>query len=91
MRKKIISIKNSLTNIKIYTSKKNIEVLKKNSKDYIDNEIEMQNTINYYENKINELQEEIDEYVIREEDYKEEINYLKDQIVIYENNYEEDY
>ena len=82
--KKIISINNSLTNIKIYTTKKNIEILKKNSKDYIDDEIEIQNTINYYENKIYELQEEIDEYVEKEKDYKEEINYLKEQIIIYE-------
>jgi len=82
--KKIISINNELESVKIYTTKKNIEILKKNNKDYIDDEINMQNTINYYENKIYELQEEIDEYVEKEEDYKEEIYDLKEQIIMYE-------
>ena len=39
-------------------------------------------------NKINELQQKIDEYVEKEWEYQEEINNLKDQIVMYQNDNE---
>ena len=86
--KRIISINNELYDVKIYTTKENIEVLKKNYKDYIDVELQTQNMINSYENRINELRKRIDEYVQKEWKYKEEIDNLKNQIFIYENNNE---
>ena len=86
--KKIVSINSQLQNIKIYTTKENIEILKKNYKNYTDIEVQTQNTINFYENKINELQQKIDEYVEKEWEYQEEINNLKDQIVMYQNDNE---
>lgn len=61
---------------------------KKNYKNYTDIEVQTQNTINFYENKINELQQKIDEYVEKEWEYQEEINNLKDQIVMYQNDNE---
>ena len=78
--KKIVSINSQLQNIKIYTTKENIEILKKNYKEYTDIEVQTQNTINSYEKRINELQQKIDEYVEKEWDYKEEINELKNQL-----------
>ena len=86
--KKIVSINSQLQNIKIYTTKENIEILKKNYKNYTDIEVQTQNTINFYENKINELQQKIDEYVEKEWEYQEEINDLKDQIMMYQSNTE---
>ena len=83
--KKIISINNELQDIKIYTTKENIEILKKNYKDYRDIEVQTQNIINSYENRINELQQKIEEYVQKEWEYQEEINELKEQIVMYQN------
>lgn len=86
--KKIVSINSQLQNIKIYTTKENIEILKKNYKNYTDIEVQTQNTINFYENKINELQQKIDEYVEKEWEYQKEINDLKDQIMMYQSNTE---
>ena len=86
--KKIVSINSQLQNIKIYTTKENIEILKKNYKNYTDIEVQTQNTINFYENKINELQKKIDEYVEKEWEYQEEINNLKDQIFMYQSDNE---
>lgn len=40
--KKIISINNQLQDVKIYTSKENIEILKKNYKDYTNTEVQCQ-------------------------------------------------
>jgi len=84
--KKIVSVNNELQDIKIYTTKENIEILKKNYKDYNDVEIQTQNMINSYERRINELQQKNNEYVQKEWGYKEEINNLKNQIVMYQNN-----
>ena len=53
--KKIVLINNQLQDVKIYTSKENIEILKKNYKNYTDSQIQYQNTINYYEKEINGL------------------------------------
>jgi len=86
--KKIVSINNHLQDIKIYTSKENIEVLKNNYKNYTDGEVQYQNTINSYEKKINELQAKIDEYIQNEEEYQEEINNLKNQLLMYESSNE---
>jgi len=82
--KKIVSINNQLQDIKIYTTKENIEMLKKNHNDYNDYEVQHQNIINSYEKEINELEEKINEYVKKEEDYKEEITNLKNQLFMYE-------
>lgn len=79
--KKIISINNDISNVKIYTTKENIEILKKNYQNYIDNETNRQNMIDYYDNRIEELQNEIEEYIEKEEKYQEEINSLKEQIL----------
>ncbi|MBQ3020698.1 MAG: helix-turn-helix transcriptional regulator [Bacilli bacterium] len=86
--KKIVLINNQLRDIKIYTTKENIEILKKNYEKYTDIEVQHQNTINYYENEINNLQSKIDYYIQKELEYKEEINELKNQIFMYENNEE---
>ena len=83
--KKIISINNELQNVKIYTAKENIEILKKNYKDYTNVEVQTQNMINSYESRIDELQQKIDEYIQKESDYQEKINNLKDQIIMYQN------
>ena len=86
--KKIVSINNHLQDVKVYTTKENIEILKENYKEYTDIEVQTQNTINSYESRINELQEKIDEYVEKEWEYQEEINDLKDQIMMYQNDNE---
>ena len=86
--KKIVSINNQLQDVKVYTTKENIEKLKKNYKDYTDIEVQHQSTINYYENEINELQKKVDNYIQKEWEYKEEINDLKNQLSMYENNNE---
>jgi len=82
---KIISINNGFYDIKIYTTKENIEILNNNYKDYTDVEVNMQNMINSYEKRINELQQKIDDYVQKEWEYQEEINNLKNKIVMYNN------
>ena len=84
--KKIVSINNQLQNVKVYTTKENIDILKKNYKDYTDVEVQHQNTINSYEKEINELQNKLDEYVQKEWEYQEEINNLKNQLFMYESN-----
>lgn len=87
--KKIISINNELQNVKIYTAKENIEILKKNYKDYTNVEVQTQNMINSYESRIDELQQKIDEYIQKESDYQEKINNLKYQIIMYQNENEQ--
>lgn len=79
--KKIISINNDISNVKIYTTKENIEILKKNYQNYIDNETNRQNMIDDYDNRIEELLNEVEEYIEKEEEYQEEINSLKEQIL----------
>ena len=86
--KKIVSINNHLKDVKVYTTKENIEILKRNYKDYTDIEVQTQNMINSYESRINELEQKIDEYAEKEWEYQEEINNLKDQIVMYQNDNE---
>ena len=84
--KKIVSINNQLQDVKIYTTKENIDILKKNYKDYTEAEVQHQNMINYYENEINELQQKVDEYIQKEWEYQEEINNLKSQLSMYDSN-----
>jgi len=72
--------------VKVYTTKENIEILKRNYKDYTDIEVQTQNMINSYESRINELQQKLDEYVQKEWEYREEINNLKNQLFMYESN-----
>ena len=86
--KKIISINSQLKDIKIYTTKENIEILKKNYEDYTDVEVQTQNMINTYENRIDELQQKIEEYVQKENENQEEISDLKNKILMYENDNE---
>ena len=69
--KKIISINNQLYDIKVYTTKENIEILKKNYKNYTDVEVQNQNIINSYEKEINKLQQKIAVYIQNEEKYQE--------------------
>ena len=47
--------------INVYTNKENIQILNNNKKNYYNNQEEtmFQNTINEYENRINELEEQI--------------------------------
>ena len=84
--KKIVSINNQLQDVKIYTTKENIDILQKNYKDYTEAEVQHQNMINYYENEINELQQKVDEYIQKEWEYQEEINNLKSQLSMYNSN-----
>ena len=83
--KKIVSINPELQNVKVYTTKENIEKLKKNYDNYTNEEVQRQNMINSYEKRIEELQQQIDEYVQKEWYYQEEINNLKDELSIYKN------
>jgi transcriptional regulator with XRE-family HTH domain/membrane protein implicated in regulation of membrane protease activity/cell division protein FtsB len=83
--KKIMVINNQLYNIRIYTTKENIRILKKNYKEYIDVEAQIQNMINSYEKMISGLHQKIDDYVQREWEHEEEINDLKDQLNICKN------
>lgn len=84
--KKITSIDSELHDIKVYTTKENIELLKKNYDDYITNRKEEENIINYYEGRINELNEKIDEYILNENKYNEEISTLKEELNRYKDN-----
>ena len=83
--RKIIPINNELQNVKIYTTKENIELLKNNYNKY-NNEIETrQNLINSYESKINELEYQIDRYSEKVFEYEEKINNLEEKLFVYEN------
>lgn len=85
---KIVSVNPGLVNVKVYTTKENINILKNNYDNYTNDEVQIQNMINSYEKRINELQQQIEEHIEKEWEYQEEINYLKDQIVMYQNNNE---
>jgi len=84
--KKISVINNQLYDLKIITTKENIEILKKNFNIYTNQEIDRQNMINSYEKELNELELKINDYIEKEIGYQEEINNLKEQIFMYENN-----
>ena len=82
--KKIINITNDIISIKIYSSKENIDKLKKNHDKFISLEIQNQNMINDYEKRINELSNKLSTYISKENTYIEEINNLKEQLKIYQ-------
>ncbi len=80
--KQIILINNNLKDIVIYASKENIEKLKINENKYYQQE--ENNLTRQYEEKINELENELTEYEIKINDYEDTINYLNGQIQNYE-------
>lgn len=57
--KKIITMNSAIENITVYASSENITKLKNNWKNYVDERIEHDNTINSYERRINELESTI--------------------------------
>lgn len=60
--KKIFSINNEIKDLKIYTTKENIEILKKNYSNYVNAQIQVNNIISSYEEKVAELQNQINKY-----------------------------
>lgn len=66
--------------IKVYTTKENIELLKNNQQKYFEkiNEEEIQNQINQYENRINDLESIIDEKEFEIERLNEELYVIKE-------------
>ena len=84
--KKITNVNNEVLDIKVYSTKDNINKLKDNYTNYISAENEIQNTINYYEKQVNELEQKLNEYSLKEEYYLEQINTLQDQVTYYKNN-----
>lgn len=83
-KKKIINITDDIISIKIYSSKENIDKLKKNHDKFINIEIQNQNIINDYEKRINELSNKLSTYISKENNYIEEINNLKEQLKVYQ-------
>jgi len=79
---KIITITNEVKSIKIYTSKENIEKLKSN-RDFYLQEIE-NNKINYYENRIEELEKQNEKYFNQIKEYEQEIANLENQLFQYQ-------
>lgn len=60
--KKIIPINNEIYDMVVYASKENIENLKNNQNIYFEEQKHYDDTINFYENRINELEIELEEY-----------------------------
>ena len=85
---KVICLNTDFTEMKIYTTKENIEKLEKNHSDYHTNEKQMEDAIISYENTIRQLEEEIDVYIAKEWAYQQEIEELKSQISMYQNTIE---
>ena len=84
--KKVISVEYELMDMKVYTTKENIEKLEKNINDYYDNEKQLQDTKISYENKIYKLEEEINEYLAKEWEYQQKIEELESRIIMNHNN-----
>ena len=63
-----------LNDIKIYASKENIKVLKKNSDDHYSVQKKYENAVEEYEQKINEYSIEISDLEEKIERYEEELN-----------------
>lgn len=74
--KKIISIDNEIYDIVVYTSKENIDKLKNNYNSYFENQRYYDDAIDFYENRINELE-------IENEEYKNKVSLLEEQIEFY--------
>ena len=83
--KKIININNEIKSLKIYASKDNISIIKNNRKTYYNDLEDRQSLINSFESRINNLQDQIETYIEKEYEYKEEISNLKDKLFMYEN------
>lgn len=77
--KKITLMDNELYDIKIYTTKENIEVLKKNYSEYTNKQKEESNIIDSYEKRIDELENIVDKYIEKEREYKDKINELMEK------------
>ena len=84
--RKIIPVDGNIESIKVYTTLENINLLKQNKDNFYNEEIRRQNMINSYEKRINELEEQIDDYIEKEYSYLNEISSLEDQVNMYKNN-----
>ena len=79
--KKVIPINNQIQKITIYASENNIEKLKDNRDKHFEVIETTQDLVNSYEKRINELQQDIEEYIENEWEYQQEIDNLKEQIL----------
>lgn len=84
--RKVIPVDGTIKSIKVYTTLENINLLKQNKDNFYNEEIRRQNMVNSYEKRINELEEQIDDYIEKEYSYLNEISSLEDQVNMYKNN-----
>ena len=84
--RKIIPIDGNIESIKVYTTLENINLLKQNKENFYNEEIQRENIINSYEKRINELENQIDDYIDKEYSYLNEISNLEEQVNMYKNN-----
>ena len=84
--RKIIPIDGNIESIKVYTTLENINLLKQNKENFYNEEIQRENIINSYEKRINELENQIDDYIEKEYSYLNEISNLEEQVNMYKNN-----
>lgn len=82
--KKIVSIYSDLESVKIYATKENIDILKNNRDLYLEKRINRDNEVSSYENRIDELEQQIDDYATKVWEYEQEISTLKDQLSEYQ-------
>ena len=75
--KKIIPINHEIYDIVVYTSKENIDKLKNNYNAYFEEQRYYDDTINSYENRINELEIELEEY-------QGKVSLLEEQLEFYQ-------
>lgn len=74
--KRIIPINNEISNMKIYASKENIEILKNSAKEYYKKDEILEN----YAKELSELYSRINDYEIKVSEYKSKIQSLENQI-----------
>lgn len=84
--RKIIPVDGNIESIKVYTTLENINLLKQNKENFYNEEIQRENIINSYEKRINELENQIDDYIEKEYSYLNEISNLEEQVNMYKNN-----
>ena len=84
--RKIIPVDGNIESIKVYTTLENINLLKQNKENFYNEEIQRENIINSYEKRINELENQIDDYIDKEYSYLNEISNLEEQVNMYKNN-----
>ena len=82
--KKIISIDQSIQEVKVYASSENIAKMKFNSENYLNNLNDHNKIVNYYENKIDELETKISNYETKFNEYENTIAGLKNKIDEYQ-------